>query len=213
MQPFVVRARLLAQSCVPDFTCEASRPKHVIDKRSPGLRMRAMRRRSNRIVAERPIYGIRSRTLVLLLHRAHSTMYSAARQSALRAVRISSLQQRQSFATPLARLLSSLALLEQREGKLNPGALAAVTAAKKLGGTVIGFVAGINAKSVAEDAAKIQGLDKVVFVDSAAYDKVHEFGGTTQRQDYETDLSNRDCLKTTRRCSWRISRKRAFLMS
>jgi len=49
--------------------------------------------------------------------------------------------------------------------------LAAVSAAMKLGGQVTGFVAGGNTKAVAEDAAKVEGLDKVIYVDNADYDK------------------------------------------
>jgi hypothetical protein len=75
----------------------------------------------------------------------------------------------------LARLLSSLAVLEQREGKLNHGSLSAVTAAQKLGGSVTGFIAGSNVKAVAEEAARVAGIDKVVAVDNEAYDKVRMF--------------------------------------
>jgi electron transfer flavoprotein alpha subunit len=71
-----------------------------------------------------------------------------------------------------ARLLSSLAVLEQRDGKLNHGSLGAVTAAQKLGGPVTGFVAGGNIKSVAEEAAKVTGIEKIIAVDNSAYDKV-----------------------------------------
>ncbi len=72
----------------------------------------------------------------------------------------------------LARLLSSLAILEQRGGQLNAGSLSAVTAAKKLGAPVHAFVAGSSVKGVADEVAKIDGVEKVVFVDSAAYEKV-----------------------------------------
>lgn len=72
----------------------------------------------------------------------------------------------------LARLLSSLAVLEQRDGKLNHGSLGAVTAAQKLGGSITGFVAGGNIKAVAEEAAKVSGIEKIIAVDNAAYDKV-----------------------------------------
>lgn len=72
----------------------------------------------------------------------------------------------------LTRLLSSLAVLEQRDGKLNHGSLGAVTAAQKLGGSIVGFVAGGNIKAVAEEAAKIKGIEKIISVDNAAYDKV-----------------------------------------
>lgn len=71
----------------------------------------------------------------------------------------------------LARLLSSLAILEQRNGQLSNGSLSAVTAAKKLGGSVHAFVAGSGVKAVAEEVAKIDGIEKVVVVDSAAYEK------------------------------------------
>jgi len=72
----------------------------------------------------------------------------------------------------LARLLSSLAVLEQREGKLNGASLGTVTAAQKLGGSITAFIAGGNIKSVAEEIAKVAGIEKVVAVDNAAYDKV-----------------------------------------
>lgn len=70
------------------------------------------------------------------------------------------------------RLLSTLAVLEQRDGTLNHGSLSAFTAAKKLGGSIHGFVAGNNIKPVAEQAAKVDGVDKIIAVDNAAYDKV-----------------------------------------
>jgi electron transfer flavoprotein alpha subunit len=72
----------------------------------------------------------------------------------------------------LARLLSSLTVLEQRDGKLNHGSLGVVTAAQKLGGSITGFVAGSNIKGVAEEAAKVKGIEKVIAVDNGAYDKV-----------------------------------------
>ena len=76
----------------------------------------------------------------------------------------------------LARLLSTLAVLEQRDGKINPGSLGAVTAGQKLGGSVTGFVAGSSIKNVAEEVAKVEGLDKVIMVDNGAYDKVCHIG-------------------------------------
>lgn len=101
-------------------------------------------------------------------------MFSAVRNTALRQARTQFKSVRpislphQSF---VARLLSTLAVLEQREGKLNPGSLAAVTAAQKLGGSVTGFVAGSSIKAVADEAAKVKGLDKVIWIDNGAYDK------------------------------------------
>ena len=102
-------------------------------------------------------------------------MLPLARPCALRTARTS--LKRTSATSPLssflARLASTLALLEQREGKLNASSLGAITAAQKIGGSIHGFVAG--PKSVAEEAAKVKGLDKVLMVDNSAYDKVRYF--------------------------------------
>jgi electron transfer flavoprotein alpha subunit len=102
-------------------------------------------------------------------------MLSIAGQSTLRQART---QLRASSGRPslqslsgLARLLSSLAVLEQRDGKLIYGSSSAVTAAQKLGGSITGFIAGSNVKNIAEQAAKIAGVDKIIAVDNAAYDK------------------------------------------
>ncbi|CAH0028575.1 unnamed protein product [Clonostachys rhizophaga] len=70
-----------------------------------------------------------------------------------------------------SRLLSTLAVLEQKDGQLSHGSLSAFTAAKKLGGTVHGFIAGKNISAAAQEAAKIEGVEKILVVDSAAYDK------------------------------------------
>ena len=72
----------------------------------------------------------------------------------------------------VARLLSSLAVLEHREGKLQSASTSAITAAQKLGGPITGFVAGSKVKSVVEEAAKVKGLEKIIVVENAAYDKV-----------------------------------------
>jgi electron transfer flavoprotein alpha subunit len=95
----------------------------------------------------------------------------------------------------LARLLSSLAILEQKDGKLVHGSLGAVTAAQKLGGSITGFVAGSNIKGVAEEAAKVAGIEKVISVENGAYDKVCLFGFRHTRSNVR-----RDCRKTTPRC-------------
>ena len=63
-------------------------------------------------------------------------------------------------------------MLEQREGKLQHGSLSAVTAAQKLGGSVTGLVAGSGIKGVAEEAAKVKGIDKVIMIENGSYDKV-----------------------------------------
>ena len=65
-----------------------------------------------------------------------------------------------------------MAVLEQRDGKLNHGSLSAITAAKKLGGPIHAFVAGANVKAVADEAAKVDGVEKVVAVDNPAYERV-----------------------------------------
>jgi hypothetical protein len=102
-------------------------------------------------------------------------MFQCLRHTALRQARaelqsvrpISRAQQ-----TILSRLLSTLTILEQREGKLQPQSLSAVTAAQKLGGSIVGFIAGSNVKPVAEEAAKVNGVEKILIVENAAYDKV-----------------------------------------
>jgi len=46
-----------------------------------------------------------------------------------------------------------------------------VTAAQKLGSPVTGFIAGSGVKAVAEEAAKVKGLEKIIYVENGAYDK------------------------------------------
>lgn len=69
-------------------------------------------------------------------------------------------------------LLSTLAVLEQRDGQLNKGSLGAITAAKKLGGSVHAFIAGTDATAAAQEASKTEGLEKILAVNSGAYEKV-----------------------------------------
>ncbi|KAL4760842.1 ribosomal protein L1p/L10e family-domain-containing protein [Aspergillus foveolatus] len=72
----------------------------------------------------------------------------------------------------LARLLSTLAVLEQRDGKLQSSSVSAIAAALKLGGPVTAFVAGAGVKaSSAAEAAKYKGVEKVVAVENEAYEK------------------------------------------
>jgi electron transfer flavoprotein alpha subunit len=99
-------------------------------------------------------------------------MLPIARGSALRAIRRTWTTPSHSPTSSLLRLLSTLAVLEQKDGKLSGGSLCAVTAGKKLGGSVTGFVAGSNIKNVADQAANGYGMEKVVMVDNGAYDKV-----------------------------------------
>jgi electron transfer flavoprotein alpha subunit len=76
----------------------------------------------------------------------------------------------------LRRLLSSLAVLEHKDGKLAHSSLSAVTAAQRLGGSITAFVAGSGMEGVADEAAKVKGLEKVIYVENAAYDKVGKRG-------------------------------------
>ncbi|KAJ6444213.1 electron transfer flavoprotein alpha-subunit [Purpureocillium lavendulum] len=70
-----------------------------------------------------------------------------------------------------SRFLSTLAILEQRDGQLNAGSLSAFTAAKKLGGTVHGFIAGSSISAAAAQAAKVDGVEQIVAVENEAYEK------------------------------------------
>ncbi|KAM0795753.1 electron transfer flavoprotein-like protein subunit alpha [Usnea florida] len=101
-------------------------------------------------------------------------MLFTARHSALRQAQCY-LRSSRTFNQPrqlaLTRLLSSLAVLEQREGKLQSASLSAITAARKLGGSITGFVAGKQARSVAEEAAKVKGVEKIIVVENSAYEK------------------------------------------
>lgn len=103
-------------------------------------------------------------------------MQSLARHSILRSARTQlHASHRPLFAqqSALARLLSTLAVLEQRNGKIQGSSLSAITAAQKLGGSVTAFVAGSGVTAgAAAEAAKIKGLDKVLAVDNDAYEKV-----------------------------------------
>lgn len=125
-------------------------------------------------------------------------MYSIARSTALRQARTSL---RQSTTVPhlsaLARLLSSLAVLEQREGKLNTSSLSAVTAAQKLGGSVTGFIAGSGIKAIAEEAAKVKGLDKIIYVENGAYDKVIRTSNLPIRTSYASELRKQENVYST----------------
>jgi electron transfer flavoprotein alpha subunit len=99
-------------------------------------------------------------------------MFSAARISVLRTARSHLSAQPQYSAFARARLASTLAVLEQKDGKFQQASLAAVTAGTKLGGTITAFIAGSGIKSVAEEIGKAKGIEKVIYVDNGAYDKV-----------------------------------------
>lgn len=141
-------------------------------------------------------------------------MISVARPSVLRAVRSQISSSRQTFdvrLSALTRLLSTLAVLEQRGGKLSSASLSAIAAAQKLGGSITGFVAGESVKSsAAAEAAKIKGLEKVIAVDNAAYEKVRRARIQTIRKLRNSicslDYPHRAYPKITPRYSWTISR-------
>jgi len=103
------------------------------------------------------------------------TMFAAARQSALRTAR-TQLRQSQPTVVPqysaFARFASTFAILEQKEGKIVSQSLAAITAGTKLGGSITAFVAGSGVKSAADEAAKSKGVEKVIYVENGAYDRV-----------------------------------------
>ncbi|KAF8544897.1 hypothetical protein BDD12DRAFT_915179 [Trichophaea hybrida] len=67
--------------------------------------------------------------------------------------------------------LCTLAILEHRGGKVSSGSLPCVTAASKIGGSVTAFIAGTDSASIAEQAAKLEGVGKVLHVPNGAYDK------------------------------------------
>lgn len=101
-------------------------------------------------------------------------MLSIARRSGLRNSRLHR-QTRHQLRSTLTRLLSSLAVLEQRDGALQYSSLCAITAAQKLGNSITGFIAGSNIKALAEAAAKVKGVEKIIIVENSAYDRVRSF--------------------------------------
>ncbi|KAJ6072422.1 hypothetical protein N7467_010507 [Penicillium canescens] len=99
-------------------------------------------------------------------------MIPIARHSVLRAARTQLYPTRTLSQSALARLLSTLAVLEQRDGKLQSSSLSAIAAAQKLGGSVTAFLAGSGVKATsAAEAAKIKGIEKVLAVENDAYEK------------------------------------------
>jgi electron transfer flavoprotein alpha subunit len=102
-------------------------------------------------------------------------MFSVRRNSLLRQAR-SQLQvharSQSASIHPNARFASTFVILEQKDGKMLQPSLQVVSAAKSLGGPVVGFIAGKSVKGAAEEAAKLDGLDKVIMVDNENYEKV-----------------------------------------
>lgn len=46
-----------------------------------------------------------------------------------------------------------------------------MTAGTKIGGSITGFIAGKNAKAVAEETSKVEGLEKILVAENEAYDR------------------------------------------
>ncbi len=65
--------------------------------------------------------------------------------------------------------MSVLVIAEHNNQALNPATFNTITAATKLGGDVDVLVAGHNCKAVADEAASIAGVAKVIHADDAAY--------------------------------------------
>lgn len=110
------------------------------------------------------------------------------------------------LSSGLARLLSSLAVLEQKDGKIITGSLGAVTAAQKLGGSITAFLAGSNIRSVAESVARVQGVEKVIAVDNDAYDKV-QLPHTSSYFHALLIVQRRASRRTMRHSLWKTSEK------
>ena len=66
--------------------------------------------------------------------------------------------------------MTALVLAEHDNQNFNAATLHAVTAAQKVGGEMHILVAGANCQSVAEQAAKVGGVAKVLLADDAAYE-------------------------------------------
>ncbi|KAI4194764.1 MAG: hypothetical protein LQ350_007586 [Teloschistes chrysophthalmus] len=94
-----------------------------------------------------------------------------ARPSILPSLRVVTHPKHVTISITATRLLSSLTVLEHKSGKLEYSSLSTVMAAQKIGGSIVGLVAGTGMKMVAEEASKVKGLDKIIMVENSAYDK------------------------------------------
>ncbi|MBV18200.1 MAG: electron transfer flavoprotein subunit alpha, partial [Thalassospira sp.] len=65
--------------------------------------------------------------------------------------------------------MSILVIAEHDNTELKGGTLNTVAAAQKIGGDITVLVAGEGCKAVAEAAAKVEGVSKVLLADNAAY--------------------------------------------
>ncbi|XP_063301988.1 electron transfer flavoprotein subunit alpha, mitochondrial [Pelobates fuscus] len=76
---------------------------------------------------------------------------------------------RQQGTSVLRRLLSTLVIAEHDTNQVTPITLSAITAAKKLGGDVSCLVAGTNCTKVAEELAKVEGVNKLFVAQHDVY--------------------------------------------
>jgi electron transfer flavoprotein alpha subunit len=67
-------------------------------------------------------------------------------------------------------MMSILILAEHEGGSLRAATLSVVTAASAIGGDIHLLVAGVGVAAVAEEAAKVKGVGKVLLCDDAAYE-------------------------------------------
>lgn len=66
--------------------------------------------------------------------------------------------------------MSNLVIAEHNNESIKAATLVTVAAAKEIGGDITVLVAGANCSAAADAAAKIEGVDKVLLADNAAYD-------------------------------------------
>ena len=66
--------------------------------------------------------------------------------------------------------MSILILAEHDNQKLNAATLPVISAAKEIGGEILLLIAGFNSDPVAEQASRVQGIDKVLHANDAAYE-------------------------------------------
>ena len=66
--------------------------------------------------------------------------------------------------------MTTLLFVEHGNGQIKDGTLKALTAAKDIGAPIHALVLGAGSKSVADAAAKLDGVDKVLVAEDAAYD-------------------------------------------
>lgn len=66
--------------------------------------------------------------------------------------------------------MSNLVIAEHNNDSIKAATLVTVAAAKEIGGDITVLVAGANCSAAADEAAKIEGVDKVLLADNAAYD-------------------------------------------